>query len=385
PVYTLFWTALLARHHQSTSLITPAHLASTMQDPPGEPQAETDPPDRPRPPDPPDIDSLVSLDHARKVLVHSINNQKLTALHPLIIKKFIIGSIGKPQEIQKLRSGDILFITAEAEQTRKLMALTLFCGVPVTVSTPARWNTVRGTISGPGLQPLTPQDIIDCQDDTDGIIAAKHFQRTNYRTKHRENSNTVLITFHSHRLPSHVYIGLERFPVSRHVPNPLRCYKCQRFGHNTSRCASADQICATCAGVDHDDKHCPNSDAPKCKNCSGPHKAWDRECPFYKTELAINEYRAHNDVSYFEAKKLITSHSEHRTYAQAAAVTRVSSSQQTILSLDPRVDLINFPIINTEAAKVYYTLPNQYKAPPSVSKGTDPIESDSFDNTAPDP
>ena len=68
-----------------------------------------------------------------------------------------------------------------------------------------------------------------------------------------------------------------------------QCYNCQEFGHSASRCTNA-QVCAKCSG-NHSIRDCHGSDL-KCQNCTKKghsdtsHKAFDRNCPVIKDEIA---------------------------------------------------------------------------------------------------
>lgn len=60
-----------------------------------------------------------------------------------------------------------------------------------------------------------------------------------------ENDLPVFIDFQDEKLPERVKIGYMSYFVSKYVPPPLRCYKCQRYGHIVCR---GKQRCAKCGG-----------------------------------------------------------------------------------------------------------------------------------------
>ena len=124
---------------------------------------------------------------------------------------------------------------------------------PIEVSTPSGWNCCQGIIYGYGIYKLSSDDIIECADEDDRIIAARHFTRINKYNQNKENSNTVLLTFDNKTLPIHVYIGFERFPVTQYVMKPLRCFNCQAFGHHIKKCTKTKQ-CAKCDSQNHQEK-----------------------------------------------------------------------------------------------------------------------------------
>lgn len=50
------------------------------------------------------------------------------------------------------------------------------------------------------------------------------------------NSTAVLISFRKEILPHRVSLGFMAYQVKPYVRPPLRCYKCQRFGHVAAVC-----------------------------------------------------------------------------------------------------------------------------------------------------
>ena len=51
-----------------------------------------------------------------------------------------------------------------------------------------------------------------------------------------QNTNTYILTFSSSTLPKHIRIGFEQIQVDPYIPFPLRCFKCQMFGHHIKNC-----------------------------------------------------------------------------------------------------------------------------------------------------
>ena len=64
---------------------------------------------------------------------------------------------------------------------------------------------------------------------------------------------TLILTFNSPTLPNSVKAGYLNIPAVPYIPNPLRCFKCQKFGHGQNTCRSR-LTCARCGQVDHDIK-----------------------------------------------------------------------------------------------------------------------------------
>ena len=80
-------------------------------------------------------------------------------------------------------------------------------------------------------------------------------------------SLSVLLEFQDLVLPDEIKIGYMSFPVRPYVPPPLRCYKCQRYGHIAMAC-KGKQRCAKCGG-EHRFEDCGNNVQAKFCNCGG--------------------------------------------------------------------------------------------------------------------
>lgn len=92
------------------------------------------------------------------------------------------------------------------------------------------------------------------------------------------------IVFAGESLPSHVKVGLIRYPVRPYVPRATQCSNCWAVGHVIGVCNKAI-ICSRCGGS-HEDGNCVTQTA-KCVNCHGAHDAKSKECPRLKKESAV--------------------------------------------------------------------------------------------------
>ena len=73
--------------------------------------------------------------------------------------------------------------------------------------------------------------------------------------------------------------------VTQFVPNPLRCYKCRKFGHVSSKCKHS-VICARCSETGHNDDSCTK--AFKCANCGEYYTTYTKKCSIYKKSMTIS-------------------------------------------------------------------------------------------------
>ncbi|GFU46753.1 hypothetical protein TNCV_4684031 [Trichonephila clavipes] len=57
------------------------------------------------------------------------------------------------------------------------------------------------------------------------------------------------------KLPSTIRAGYRNCRIRLYIPNPLRCFKCQRFGHSQTSCRG-QLTCSRCASVGHASTDC---------------------------------------------------------------------------------------------------------------------------------
>jgi len=93
-----------------------------------------------------------------------------------------------------------------------------------------------------------------------------------------------------------------RIPVELYVPNPLRCYQCQKFGHRKNSCLRP-AVCAECGGRDHQESDC-HAD-PHCVNCGGDHTCYSKDCPEWARRKEITKINFERNISFGEAKQIV--------------------------------------------------------------------------------
>ena len=71
-------------------------------------------------------------------------------------------------------------------------------------------------------------------------------------------TNTLFLTFGSPELPKEITVGYLKVKVALFVPNPMRCFNCNKFGHTSQRC----KVAAKCTGCGKD-KHEGQCEGPK--------------------------------------------------------------------------------------------------------------------------
>ncbi|GFW50001.1 uncharacterized protein TNCV_2315831 [Trichonephila clavipes] len=214
----------------------------------------------------------------------------MSSISSFVIQQALIGIGGEPKSVKRLRSGDLLIETLSAVQPKSFLQAKTFLNSPVNIYPHKTLNSCRGIISESDLLTTTDAEILDGFSGQ-GVIQADYL---NCR-------------------------------VRPYIPNPLRCFKCQRFGYSqTSSCGQ--QTCSRCASVRDSSTDCILE--PKCINCSQPHPSDSKICPKWKIEKQIQEIKTTKNISYPEALKLIVPQLS-QTYAQAAKSSTLNNSTQT--------------------------------------------------------
>ena len=116
------------------------------------------------------------------------------------------------------------------------------------------------------------------------------------------DSLSVMLTFEGEKLPDKVFVGFMSYAVKVYIPPPLRCYKCQHYGHIAAVCKGRKR-CSKCED-DHDYDKC-DKEQNKCCNCVGDHSAAYQGCEFSKRAKEIQRVKVIDDISYSEAVKIV--------------------------------------------------------------------------------
>ncbi|GFX24849.1 RNA-binding protein 34 [Trichonephila clavipes] len=303
-------------------------------------------------------------EHAR-FLILSLPNNEMLQKSPFAIHKAIQGISGEPKSVKKLRSGDLLIETSSALQTKSLLLTKTFLDCPLIVNLHRSLNSCRGVISETDLLCASGAEILDGLSDQ-GVTEVRRIkikkETSLFPTKH------LILTFNSPNLPSKIKAGYLNCKLRPYIPNPLRCFKCQRFGHSQNSC-HGQLTCSRCAAVGHSSTDCTLE--PKCINCSQIHTADSKLCPKWKTEKEIQTIKTNKNISYFEARKLIAPQFS-QTYAQVAKPSIATSTTQTDENITKSTTQVN---LLPSASSIKPTTQTESRLPEPISSAAAPDNS----------
>ncbi|GFU28323.1 uncharacterized protein TNCV_99871 [Trichonephila clavipes] len=280
----------------------------------------------------------------------------MTQKSPFAIQKAIQGIGGDPKSVKKLRSGDLLIETLSALQTKSFLLAKTFLDCPLTVSPHKSLNSSRGVISEPDLI-CTPETEILEEFSGQGVIQVKRITIKKdaeiIPTKH------LILTFNNPKLPTTIKAGYLNCKIRPYIPNPLRCFKCQRFGHSHTACRG-QLTCSRCATVGHPSTDCTLE--PRCVNCSQSHPSDSKLCSQWKTEKEIQIIKTNRNLTYLEARKLIApqlsqSYAQPTISSSVAAVNKSSTSTQAELVPSTSLVTVASPSISQPPHSVIDTAP----------------------------
>ena len=232
-------------------------------------------------------------------------NTNITKQNPIKIQSEIHKAVGRRIEVRK--SGDSLRICCTNEAQRRAMRMrTTIGGFEVSYSdpykkTPENDNMRKGIIFGVDFE-LSDEEI--CKE-----IGASSVRRIKKKIGGREIETAQILILYKNELPPYVLIGWRRHRVDKFVPDPIRCYQCQRYGHKANTC-NGQEKCGICSKR-HNVKECPEKNKSteekesKCPNCGGKHSASYRGCPKFKIAKQITriQFSSESKMTYAEAIK----------------------------------------------------------------------------------
>ena len=175
------------------------------------------------------------------VVESSSENLLLSKLSPSAVQKGFQAVARTLKSIKRLRDGSFLVECDKRAQAQNLLRTNRFIDRPVRVSIHKTLNSSRGVIRCQDLTDMTEVEIRDELKDQ-GVIGV------NRVTLKKEGkaipTNTLFLTFGSLELSKEITVGYLKVKVALFVPNPMRCFNCNKFGHMSQHC----KVAAKCTG-----------------------------------------------------------------------------------------------------------------------------------------
>ena len=250
----------------------------------------------------------------RYLIIEPVHEGELAKLSPFAVSKGINGIAGEPKSLKRLRSGTYLVEVTRKSHADNLLRSKLLATVPIKVSPHRSLNSKKGVIWCRELDTVSLTEI-NQELASQQVTEVKRISVT--RAGKKENTHTYILTFGMPDLPTKIKVGYLSVPVKSYIPNPLRCFRCQRFGHHRDKCKSPE-VCEKCGNTDHSKESCEVD--PACVNCKGKHEASSKNCPSWKREKEISRIKTEKNLPYPQARKVyesLTTAVPEKSFAEA--------------------------------------------------------------------
>ncbi|GBO37603.1 hypothetical protein AVEN_271405-1 [Araneus ventricosus] len=287
----------------------------------------------------------------RYMLINTPNT--FHTVSPFLVQKLLTSCIGEIQNVKKLRSGDLL-VQVDSKQASKISKLKHLGTFPVETSFHKTLNVSRGVLSNSDFIHVTEAEFLEELRDQNVCAARRKNIRRDGRlipTQH------VVLTFQTPVLPKSIKAGYINCKLRPYIPNPLRCFKCQRYGHSQQSCRGTDPVCGKCAESGHEINVC-TSDTLKCRNCSGPHAASSKSCPTWVFEKEVIAVKIKRNITFPEARQIV----KDRTPKVGVSYSSTVQMQPKISNNTSEINSLQLPV-----SIPLSTLPSKFFAAPTAT------------------
>ncbi|VDI64460.1 Hypothetical predicted protein [Mytilus galloprovincialis] len=248
-----------------------------------------------------------------------------------------------------MRSGNLLVECSNKSQSTNLLTMSTISNFPVSASPHNSLNSCKGIIRDRSqyLGDLTVEEIGE-ELSSQGVTNVIRFQIK--KNGNIIKLNTYLLTFRTPTPPPSITLGCFGIRVDMFIPNPIRCFTCQKFGHGSKQCRGK-QRCFKCSDEGHEGTNC-HSESSKCVNCGESHFSSSRDCPVYlKEKKILLKLKQKETFSYPEAKQIASVSNDllvSNRPSYASKVVRSFSHENTQTRMTWPIDADNFKMLPVE-------------------------------------
>ncbi|GBM55063.1 hypothetical protein AVEN_73147-1 [Araneus ventricosus] len=261
----------------------------------------------------------------RYMLINTPNT--FHTVSPFLVQKLLTSCIGEIQNVKKLRSGDLL-VQVDSQQASVISKLTHLGTFPVETSFHKTLNVSHGVLSNPDFIHVTEAEFLE---------------------ELRDQNTPVL--------PKSIKAGYINCKLRPYIPNPLRYFKCQRYGHSQQSCRGTDPVCGKCTESGHETNVC-TSDTFKCRNCSGPHAASSKSCPTWIFEKEVIAVKIKWNITFPEARQIV----KDRTPKVGVSYSSTVQMQPKISNNTSEINSMQLPV-----SIPLSTLPSKFFTAPTAT------------------
>ena len=235
----------------------------------------------------------------RQLLIEDVGDVKFSRhprrmLMPVITRFLELEDNEERPNVYMFKKDDVQMVCVEVSKDKhaeKLVGADAMFGVAIKVTPHPFGNFSRATVwDAEGIfAPFSDEELGDLLQQH-GVVSITREKYKDRKTGELRPGKKYRVTFKTRVSPKCLKFPdlAIQYETTPYVPQPLRCHRCQKFGHTKTNCRTLekDQVCFICAQV-HVDKDARCKEKALCANCRGPHVASSMECPAYKQEKAM--------------------------------------------------------------------------------------------------
>ena len=242
-----------------------------------------------------------SLHFSRFIVIESLDKTKqLATLSPFVIEKQIMSILGSPKNVKRMRNGNLLVECRTKTQSENLLKSKSFFTIPIKAYPHSALNSSKGVVKAKELNWCESNEEVKRYLEPQGVTDA--YRILTKRKGKLEKTFSYILTFNTPTIPDKILIFFAMMPVEPYIPNPLRCFQCQRFGHHIKNCKH-EAVCANCSQKGHVLANCTNEQL--CINCQEHHAATSRNCRAWIKEKEIQKTKHLRNITYPEARRIV--------------------------------------------------------------------------------
>ena len=264
-----------------------------------------------------------------QIVLAESDEVNLSKVNPIYVAQIINDLVGRVEKVHNVPNGlKILCNKKQANLFKKEQKFGKYrCNFTIKNNNDFKPKT-KGIIHGIPLD----TDIVDIEKELQAqnsfvdIEKTFRLQKFDKIQNKKTDTESLIIVFSSEiDFPTHLYLGYRRLTVKEFIPHPIRCFKCQKFGHISKNCRGK-QKCPMCS-ENHTFDECQDRENKKCSNCGGSHSAGFKGCVVFVKAQEIKQLSHQKKITYSEATKQINLNNVENQTKQTPATENVNEDQ----------------------------------------------------------
>jgi len=273
-------------------------------------------------------------------------------------KELIDKARGEVEKVFLTKQGGLKIIAKNQTQKDRLLKITEINDKPVEVSIPYSLKHQSLSSRSPPVQRQANDYFVKgvvygLLEDEQNLneIAIENGAHHMCRIGNSEHSKSTLIAFTKDTvLPPYLEVNGRKFKIFPFVPKPLRCFRCNIFGHSSNFCRR-NVVCSSCAGG-HFVTDCPDKSKLKCINCGQGHSAAYTKCPVYiKTQAAL-KIRSEQHVTLAEAVVKVDEIKTQRVNKNVLVSKSATYASRVKVGIENQAEVVNNVMYAQEPAVI---------------------------------